>query len=65
MALSKDAAWREVEGFLLAVEGCGRGMPAAFGGAGGGAVGGGDEGRTVAEEARAMRWLLRRLEEQR
>jgi tetratricopeptide repeat protein 30 len=65
----KDASWQEVQAFLEAAEAAGAKVPAAFAGAGatGGGEGGGEEleGRTVAEEARLLRWLLLRLGEQR
>jgi tetratricopeptide repeat protein 30 len=67
----REAGWQELLGFLEAAEAAGRGMPAAFAGGGGGGggmggAGGGDgEGRTVAEEARLLRWLLLRVWEER
>ncbi|KAI8470715.1 MAG: flagellar associated protein [Monoraphidium minutum] len=61
----KDASWAEVGAFLEAAEAAGRGVPAAFAGAGAAGGGGGEEGRSVAEEARMVRWLMARLGEQR
>ncbi|KAF8056228.1 ttc30a [Scenedesmus sp. PABB004] len=57
-----EAAWDEVLAFLEGAERAGRGIPAAFWGAGAGAGGGrGAEGATVASEARALRALFLRL----
>ncbi|GBF97318.1 flagellar associated protein [Raphidocelis subcapitata] len=58
----RDAAWEEVGAFLAAAEAAGARVPAAFAGGGGA---GDAEGRSVGEEARALRGLLARLAERR
>jgi tetratricopeptide repeat protein 30 len=63
-----EEPWGDVDRFLAAAEATGRRLPAVFGGGSGGSGGGGGgdgEGRTVAEEARRLRSVLRRLAEER